>query len=153
MKKEEYTMSSLLPFKKRAWDMGREMWDTFDDFFNDRFFAPVRSDIHQFRTDIKDSGDHYVIEAELPGFNKEDIQIEYSQDYLTISAKREAEMKEEKENFIRQERHFGEFVRRFYVADIDEDKIDATFKNGILTLNCPKLENSTANRKRIEIHE
>lgn len=146
-------MSSLLPFKKRAWDMGREMWDTFDDFFNDRFFAPVRSDIHQFRTDIKDSGDHYVIEAELPGFNKEDIQIEYSQDYLTISAKREAEMKEEKENFIRQERHFGEFVRRFYVADIDEDKIDATFKNGILTLNCPKLENSTANRKRIEIHE
>lgn len=145
-------MNNLSPFKKRAWDMGREMWDTFDDFFNDHFFAPVRSDIHQFRTDVKDSGDHYTIEAELPGFNKEDIKVDYSQSYLTISAQRNTEAKEEKENFIRQERSFGEFVRRFYVEDIDEAKIDATFKNGILTLNCPKLAISSTDHKQIAIH-
>lgn len=145
-------MNNLSPFKKRAWDMGREMWDTFDDFFNDHFFTPVRSDIHQFRTDIKDSGDHYVVEAELPGFNKEDIKVDYSQNYLTISGQRDAETKEEREDYIRQERHFGEFVRRFYVEDIDEDKIDANFKNGVLTLNCPKLPDSTNHHKRIEIH-
>lgn len=145
-------MNSLLPFKKRARDMRSEMWDAFSDFFSDNFFAPVRSDAHQFRTDIKDSGDHYVIEAEMPGFNKEDIKVDYDQNYLTISAQRDSITKDEKENYIRQERHFGEFIRRFYVEDIDENTIDATFNNGVLTLNCPKRLISKPDHKRIVIH-
>lgn len=145
-------MTSLTPFKKRAQDMRNEIWDSFTDFFGDNFFAPVRSDTYQFRTDIKDNGDHYLIEAELPGFDKEDIKVDYEQNYLTISAKREDISKEEKDNFIRQERHFGEFFRRFYVEDIDENTIDATFKNGLLTLNCLKKAITMTEQKRIEIH-
>lgn len=145
-------MNSLSPFKKREHDLRNEMWGSFNDFFSDHFFAPVRSDTHHFRTDIKDSGDHYIIEAELPGFDKEDIKVEYNQNYLTISAQRESDTKDEKENFIRQERHFGEFVRRFYVEDININAIDALFKNGILTLTCPKEMTSKTNQSRIEIH-
>ncbi|WP_318507200.1 Hsp20/alpha crystallin family protein [Bacillus sp. T3] len=129
-----------------------EMWDSFNDFFGDHFLASVRGDIHQFRTDIKDSGDHYVIEAEMPGFEKEAINIDYEHNYLTISAKRETNSTDEKENFIRQERHYGEFVRRFFVEDIDENKIEATFTNGVLTLNCPKRQLTGTEHKRIEIH-
>lgn len=145
-------MTSLSPFKKKARDLRSEVWDSFNDFFSDNLFAPIRSDIHQFRTDIKDSGDHYVIEAELPGFDKEEIKVEYDQNYLTISAQRQSMTKDEREDFIRQERHYGEFVRRFFVEDIDENTINATFKNGILTLNCPKLPTAKTNQKRIEIH-
>lgn len=132
--------------------MRNEIWDSFSDFFSDKFFAPVRSDIYQFRTDIKDSGDHYVIEAELPGFDKEDIKVAYEQNYLTISAKREKISKDEKDNLIRQERHFGEFFRCFYVEDIDNNTIDATFNNGILTLNCPKRMITKEDNNTIQIH-
>ncbi|MCL6574298.1 MAG: Hsp20/alpha crystallin family protein [Bacillus sp. (in: Bacteria)] len=145
-------MTSLSPFKKRARDIRGEMWDTFTDLFSDNLFAPVRSDTHLFRTDIKDIGEQYVIEAELPGFDKEDIKVDYDHNYLTISAIRETITKEEKDNFIRQERHFGEFVRRFYVENLDENTIDATFKNGILTLNCPKLMVTKTEQKMIKIN-
>lgn len=145
-------MTSLAPFKKRARDIRGEMWDSFTELFGDNFFAPARSDTHLFRTDIKDSGDRYVIEAELPGFNKEDIKVDYDHHYLTISALRESITKDEKENFIRQERHYGEFVRRFYVENIDENTINASFKKGILTLDCPKEIITKTEQKRIEIH-
>jgi HSP20 family protein len=91
-------MSSLTPLKKRAWDMRNEIWDSFSELFNDNFFAPARSGTHQFRTDIKEDGNHYVIEAELPGFNKDEIEVDYDQNYLTISAHRESISKDEKEN-------------------------------------------------------
>ncbi|MCQ6280846.1 Hsp20/alpha crystallin family protein [Bacillus sp. EB600] len=145
-------MTTLSPFRRRKRDLRSGMWDLFSDFFNDSFFAPVLSDTHHFRTDIKDDGDQYVIEAELPGLEKDDIIVEYSNNYLMISAKREADMKVEDENYIRQERYFGNFIRRFYVEDIDDNAIDATFKNGILTLKCPKLMLTNTDKKRIEIH-
>jgi HSP20 family protein len=121
------------------------MWD----FFNESFFAPVLSDTHHFHTDIKDDGDDYVIEAELPSFEKDDIVVEYSNNYLMIFAKREADMKVEQENYIRQERYF---VRHFYVEGIVDKAIDATLKNGILILKCPKLMLTNTDKKRIEIH-
>ena len=145
-------MTTLSPIRRRTRDLRSGMWDLFSDFFNDSFFAPVPSDTHHFRTDIKDDGDKYVIEAELPGFEKDDIIVEYSNNYLMISAKREADMKVEEENYILQERYFGTYVRRFYVEDMDDNAIDATFKNGILTLKCPKLMLTNTDKKRIEIH-
>ncbi|WP_041580758.1 Hsp20/alpha crystallin family protein [Bacillus sp. 1NLA3E] len=140
-----------LSLKHRNRDWG-EMWDSLNDFFTDNLHSSIRGDLHQFRTDIKDLGDHYLIEAEMPGFEKEDIKVDYDHGYLTISAKREASTKEEKDNYIRQERHYGEFERRFFVEDINENMIEAIFKNGVLTLNCLKLAISATERKRIEIH-
>ncbi|WP_066304272.1 Hsp20/alpha crystallin family protein [Bacillus sp. FJAT-29814] len=145
-------MTTLSPFKRKASDRRSDVWDAFSDFFNNNFFAPVLGDTYHFRTDIKDSGDEYVIEAELPGFDKDEISVEYNNHYLTISAKREADMKVENEHYIRQERRSGHFVRRFYVEDLDENAIYATFKNGILTLKCPKRMVTNIDKKRIEIH-
>ncbi len=139
-------------FRKRAQDVRNELWDSLSDFLGDNFLVPIRSDAYQFRTDIKDNGDHYLIEAELPGFEKEDIKVSYEQNYLTISAQREHISKEEKDSFIRQERQFGEFFRRFYVEDLDEDTINATFKNGLLTLHCPKRVINKPEKKTIEIN-
>jgi HSP20 family protein len=144
-------MSYLLPFRRRNRNVGGELWDSFSDFFSDNFFAPVHSGIHQFKTDIKDVGDHYVIEAELAGIDKDNIKVEYDHNYLSITAKRETIMEDEKENFIRQERHYGEFSRQFYVDDIDDKLIEATFKDGILTLKCPKQVVKQESRKLIEI--
>lgn len=149
--KEESTMTSLSPFRRKTRDLRSDVWDSFNDFFSDNFFVPVRSGVYQFRTDIKDMGDQYLVEAELPGVEKEDIKVEYDRNYLVISAHRESEMKDTKENYIRQERHYGEFVRRFYVEDIDETMIDASFKDGILTLKCPKLLITHDEKKQIEI--
>lgn len=145
-------MSSLMPFRRKNRELMADMWDSFNDFFSDNFFAPVRSDIHPFRTDIKDEEDKYVIKADLPGFNKEDIHVAYENHYLTIQAVREQEMTEEQDHFVRQERNYGQFVRRFYMDNIDENKIDATFKDGVLTLECPKFTVEKTDHKRIEIH-
>ena len=120
---------------------------------NESFFAPVLSDTHHFHTDIKDDGDHYVIEAELPSFEKDDIVVEYSNNYLMISAKREANMKVEEENYIRQERDKSAALSvYFYVEGIVDKAIDATLKNGILTLKCPKLMLTNTDKEGIEIH-
>ena len=85
--------------RKRAQDVRNELWDSLADFLGDNFFVPIRSDAYQVRTDIKDNGDHYLIEAELPGFEKEDIKVNYEQNYLTVSAQREQISKEELKNY------------------------------------------------------
>ncbi len=93
----------------------------------------------QPRVDVKDEKNYYVIEAELPGFSKDDITVEYKDNYLFIDGKKEAteEMKDD-DHFIRRERTTGTIQRKFYVGDIDETQINGKFKNGLLELTVPK---------------
>lgn len=97
-------------------------------------------DVSQFRCDIRDEGDKFILEAELPGFQKEDIKIDLKGDNLTISAvhKMEREEKDEKGRYVRRERKYGSFRRSFDVSGIDISKIDAEYTNGILALALPK---------------
>ena len=106
-----------------------------------------------FRTDIQDKGDHYVLEAELPGFAKEDIHIDLDDNYLTIRAehKEEKENKDEKKAFVRQERYYGAYERRFDVSGIDVGAIKAGYENGVLTLELPKAPEIKPEVKKIEI--
>lgn len=106
-----------------------------------------------FRTDIRESGQAYLIEAELPGFKKEEIDIDYTRPYLTIKAVRKEENAQENEEHqvVRRERRYGEYVRRFYVQDIAEDEIRASLKDGMLSLEVPKQQKSQG--KRIEIQD
>ena len=102
-----------------------------------------------FKTDIRDKGDSYLLEAELPGFQKEDIDIQLSDNNLTISAehKTESEEKDQKGNFVRRERTWGSYSRSFDVSDIDTARIKAAYQNGILTLTLPKrTETAPSNR-------
>lgn len=128
------------------------MGEMLENFFNDDFF--MGNDFMQikngFKVDIKEEGNNYVLEADLPGIKKESINIAYENNYLTISTSRRDEIEEKKDNFIRQERHYGEFKRSFYVDNIDDSKITANFNDGVLRITMPKLEN-TPKSKNIEI--
>jgi HSP20 family protein len=109
------------------------------------FFAP--------RVDIREAGDHYEITAELPGVAKEDIHIHVDDGILTLEAESRQEDKEEKDGrIIRQERHYGKFMRSFNLGgDVREEDISATFRDGVLQLKAPKLGEQAPVRRRIEI--
>ena len=116
----------------------RNDFDLFDKMFNDQFFT--RSESKLMRTDIKDKKDHYELEVDLPGYEKENIKIELSDGYLTINASMNKETDEDKDSsYVHKERYVGECSRSFYVGDnIKEEDIKASFKNGTLKLTFPK---------------
>ena len=118
----------------------RNNFDLFDDFFRDDFFSKKESSL--MKTDIKESKDKYTIEMDLPGYEKNNINLSLKDGYLSISAKVEKEANEnEEEKFVRRERFYGECSRSFYVGDnVTEDDIQAEFKNGILIIDVPKKE-------------
>lgn len=120
----------------------------FDDDFDD-FFKPVmrRNDV---KCDIYEENDEYHIEMDIPGYDKKDINIEVKDGYLTIKASKATEDKEESKNYIRRERVVGSFTKSFALGDVDTDKIDAKFENGILNITIPKQE-VVDNTKTIEI--
>ncbi len=134
--------------------MPRRDYDLFgDDFFGDDFFKPEKSNL--MKTDIKETEDSYILDIDLPGYKKEDIQVELNDGYLSIHAHTSNEVKDEKKGkFVRRERFMGECSRSFYVGDdIKEDEIKASFKNGILNLEVPKVnpEERNPEKKYIEI--
>ena len=105
-------MLGLVPFKFNNGEnsKGLSINDMFNDFFNDDMLADFKS-CGNFKTDIKETPEEYVVHAELPGVNKEDINIDYNNNYLTISATRNNEHEEKKDNYIRRERSYGSISR------------------------------------------
>ena len=127
-----------------------------DRFFNDSWPQAVESQTGTFfapRVDIKEVDDHYEITAELPGVAREDIHVHVKDGILTLEAETSQEDKEEKGGkIIRQERRYGKFMRSFNLgADVEEADIKASFTDGILTLQAPKLVEKPIERRRIEI--
>ena len=130
-------------------------FDLFDDIFGDPFFRKTESKM--MKTDIREDKDNYVIDIDLPGFDKKNIKIDITDGYLTINAKVNDEDNEKKGGkYIRKERYYGECSRSFYVGDdVKAEDIKAGFKNGILTLEVPKMENKgkLPEKKYIEIKD
>ena len=118
----------------------RDNFDLFDDFFRDDFFN--RKGNNLMKTDIKETNDKYIIEMDLPGYEKENINLSLKDGYLSISAKVQKEENDDnEEKFVRRERFYGECSRSFYVGDsVTEEDINAEFKNGILKIDVPKKE-------------
>ncbi len=134
----------------------RNDFDLWDDFFNDPFFSS-RKEMKLMKTDIREKDDKYLLDIDLPGYSKEDIKISVDDGYLTVSAKKEESKEEnEKGSYIKKERYSGECQRSFYIGDnIEAEDVKASFKNGILTLEVPKLslEDKKKDKKYIEISE
>ena len=109
--------------------------------------------LSEFKTDIQEDGDNFVLEADLPGFKKEDIHVDIEDGYLTISAERnsESEKKDDKGNFVRRERSYGSFSRSFDVSSVKTDDITGEYKDGVLTLTMPKKEENVPTSRRIDI--
>lgn len=128
--------------------------DSFDKMFDNAFrdfWGNNELERHDaFRTDVIDQGDSYLLQAELPGFQKEDINIDLKNDLLTISASHKEEKDEEDKNkYIRRERYYSSYSRSFRVNNIEAGDIDASYNNGILEVKFPKkdIENKEAVRK------
>jgi HSP20 family molecular chaperone IbpA len=120
-----------------------------DSFFGDIFEDFGRSN-GLMRSDIYEKDDNYFIEIDVPGFRKENVTMDYDDGYLKISGKRE-EATEENTNYLHRERYSGEFSRSYYIGNIEESKIKATFDNGTLRVTFPKEEpKSTAKQIPIE---
>ena len=93
------------------------------------------------RTDIRDDGSSYILDIEMPGFKKEDIQAELKDGYLTIAAvhQENRDEKDKEGKILRQERYSGSCKRSFYVGDqLKQEDVKAAFENGILKLQFPK---------------
>lgn len=128
-----------------------DLRSVFDDFFNDSMFPSVLNASQGIRADIRETDKEYVIDADIPGVNKEDIKLDLRDDVLTISVEHNEETKEEKDNFIRKERRFGSVSRSFYVDNIKNDGVTAKYDNGVLTVKLPKNEDGKSNKRKIDI--
>lgn len=142
-------MFGLKPYERYNtlgdYDIFKEMED-----FGKNFWQYGKAD---FKTDIIDNGKEYVLEAELPGFKKEDINIDIKDGYLTILAtrKEEKDEKNDKGEYIRHERRYGSFSRSFDISQVDQNGISAAFDNGVLKLVLPKIDSHEQEVKKIEI--
>ncbi len=129
----------------------------FDPLFD--FFTPdVVRDSHvarglEMRTDVKENEQAYELDVDLPGIRKEDISLTLDDGYLTIKAKADRSLKEgEKKNFVHRERFSGVSSRSYYLGNVEEDKVEATFADGVLHINVPKkVEQPVQNGRRIAI--
>ena len=136
-----------------CWDPFRDM----DEFEKQFFGVPARpfeaNGFGAFKTDIKDEGDKFVIEADMPGFNKDDIKVDLNGDVMTISAERhsEHEDKDKKGKYIRCERSYGMYRRQFDVSEINVENIDGKYENGVLTLELPKKAPTAPVSRRLEL--
>jgi HSP20 family protein len=144
-------MFELTPFRRLSpaasiFNPFRELEDMEKLFFKG-------ASLSEFRTDIRDNGDAFLLESDLPGFKKEDIKIDIEGDYLTISAERRSEFEEQdkKGNYIRCERSYGSYKRSFDISEIEADKISAEYADGVLKLSMPKKQAVLPASKRLEI--
>ncbi len=102
--------------------------------------------------DIADTEKAYEIAAELPGLDEKNVEVKFSDGMLTIKGEKKEEKKEKKKDYHLSERRYGSFQRSFTVPDgVDADKIDATFKDGVLTVTLPKTLEAQRKEKQIAI--
>ena len=140
-------MYSLIPFGRRMGDLST----LFDEF--DRSFFRSEPSVPAFRTDIRDEGEHYLLQAELPGISRENIELSVENGVLTILAQQEErkETKDEGSRYVCRERRVGSFRRSFDVSGIREDEITAAYNNGVLELKLPKQTVQAPVSRRIDI--
>ncbi len=144
-------MFELIPFDRRGRNVS--VYDPFRalDELERSFFGGANASVSAFRTDVTDTGDAFKLEAELPGFKKDDIKIEVENDCLTISAERKLDKDESKPNFVKRERFYGSYSRCFDVSGINVDGIEAAYNDGVLTLHMPKKVETVPPSRRLEI--
>ena len=127
---------------------GESLFDRFfDDSLEKEFFGthnPLygKHAKNLMKTDVKDVNDHYEVAVDLPGFQKDEVNVELENGYLTISAAKglDKDQKDDEGHYIRQERYSGSCSRSFYVGDIQPEDIHAKYEVGILKLTLPKAD-------------
>ena len=145
-------MFGLIPFRMSRGinNINSSLSYIFDTFFNDEFTNAFSME-DSIKADVRETDEAYLVQAELPGINKEDVRLDYENNYLTISALRKDIFEDKCDNYLRQERYYGEISRRFYFDNVEKDQIQARFQNGVLDILLPKKEANKNNYSRINI--
>ena len=135
-------MNAFNPFREME-EMER---NAFGSFFGGHSLA-------EFKTDVSDEGDHFLLEADLPGFDKKDIKLDIQGDVLTIHAERHSKLedKDQQNKVVRMERSYGSYSRQFDLSGVDVDHISARYDNGVLQLTLPKLQQVLPASRTLEI--
>lgn len=143
--------SPIRDLANEIFDLQREINRMFDRFF--RGFSEeeeVRLATWSPRVDISETDDEYIVRAEVPGVSKDDIKITVKDNLVTIKGEKKQEKETKNENFHRIERIYGSFSRTFTLPGaVKVDKVEAKFKDGVLTIKLPKVEEEKP--KEIEI--
>lgn len=141
----------LVPYTRK--NRSINTFNPFHDFDElERAFFSDQS-LGEFKTDIQDNGDSFLLEADLPGFAKDDIHIDLDDNCLTITAERHSdfEKKDKKNGYVRCERSYGSYARSFDTTGIDTAKISAAYKDGVLRLTLPKQVEAPKSSRRLMI--
>jgi HSP20 family protein len=152
-------MFELMPWRRRdresypisfPRDFQRSFEDLINRFFGDEQLLPGFSRTFTPAIDMSDSDDAFVLEAEIPGIDAKDLDISLTGDVLTIKGEKKEKKEDKKKGVHRVERTFGSFSRSFQLpCEVQEDKIEAKFENGVVKLTLPKAE--AAKKKSINI--
>lgn len=128
-------------------NVGNDLFDGFDGLFRGLW-----DDDEVMKTDVKEEEKEFVLDIDLPGYEKENICLNLDNGYLLVSAKKTEEVKEEdkKGRYLRRERKFGSVSRSFFVGDgLKEEDIKASFKNGVLQVSFPKEAPKKLEEKKV----
>lgn len=146
-------MYNLVPMSRGSMQAPKSLFDVeglFESFFNQPLFPGFSRNMADLRVDIRDSEKEYILEADLPGLSKEDLQLEFKDNCLTISVEKNEKTEEENGNYLRRERRSQSISRTIAFNGVNDQEIKAKYENGVLKVTLPKLE-SPISKHRIEI--
>lgn len=138
----------------RTYNPFREMEELERAFFSNPFGSFWgNTSLAEFKTDVTDEGDYYLLEADLPGFEKKDITLNVQGDILTVHAERHSkvEEKDKKDKVVRMERSYGSYTRSFDISGVAANQIKAKYVDGVLRLTLPKQDPKLPQGRRLEI--
>ena len=144
---------TLIKWQPKPMNVFDDMDTMIHSFFNTDWNFPVR-DTRNWSpaVDVKETDNSFVLTADIPGLTKKDIQVNVANGKLSISGERTYETDQENDNYHYRERRFGTFDRSFKLPDtVDEEKISASFKNGILIVALPKHANILPKEREIKV--
>jgi len=145
------TRNELEPRSQDVWGLQSDINRLFDAFINPFEGSEMRSTLSP-RLDVAETKNKYEIKAELPGLDEKDINLSYDDGLLTISGEKKSENEEKEKGYYLKECSYGSFSRSVRLPDnISEDKIEAKFKKGVLTIDVPKKELTPSKTRKITI--
>lgn len=150
-------MTNLRPLNRemRLFNRGfMNMNDMIDSFFKNDFPSADLTRTSTFKVDIKEEDDRYIVEAEMPGMSKDQIDIDLEDGRLRLSTRAVEERDEEKEHYLHRERRVSNMSRTMVFQDIAEDGVEASLDKGLLKIVLPKVrEEEKENKRKIDIRE
>lgn len=138
-------MAGLIPFNRKYSDIMNIGFDDFhnmlDDFFSDSWPFTFRRNLYNdtFKIDVQENQNEYIVEAELPGIQKDQINVSLEDNKLKIAVNKLEDTEEKSKNYIHKERRYCMMSRNVYLADSDSQGIKAKLENGVLTISVPKI--------------